>query len=111
MGVALNNQKRQATTLKEIQAFEKNKTWKIVDLLAGKSSVECKWVYTLKYNLDGTIQCYVGGRWVYDMDYFETFSPVAKSISVRVILSLAANLDWPLFFMNVKNAFVHGQEI
>ena len=113
VGVALKNQKRPATMLKEIQAFKKNKTWKIVDLLAGKRSVECKWVYTLKYNLDGRwyYSMLRWCRWVYNMDYFETFSPVEKSISVRVILSLAANLDWPLFLMNVKNAFIHGPEI
>ena len=42
------------------------------------------------------------------MDYDETFAPVAKINTIRVLLSLAANLDWPLKQFDVKNAFLHG---
>ncbi|XP_078169133.1 uncharacterized protein LOC144563490 [Carex rostrata] len=44
----------------------------------------------------------------YGVDFQETFSPVAKLNFVRVLLSLAANLDWPLHQFDVKNAFMHG---
>ena len=44
----------------------------------------------------------------YGLDYTETFSPVAKLNSIRIIISLAANHDWPLHQLDVKNTFLHG---
>ena len=44
----------------------------------------------------------------YDIDYPKTFTPVAKLNTVRVLLSLAANLDWPLQQLDVKNVFLNG---
>ena len=45
----------------------------------------------------------------YGIDYTYTFAPVAKINTVRVLLSLAANLDWPLQQFDVKDAFLHGE--
>ncbi|XP_058075568.1 uncharacterized mitochondrial protein AtMg00810-like [Magnolia sinica] len=45
---------------------------------------------------------------MYGVDYQEAFSPVAKLNTVSVLLSLAANLDWPLHQFDVKNAFLNG---
>jgi len=45
----------------------------------------------------------------YGVDYQETFASVAKLNNVRILLSLAANQDWPLLHIDVKNAFLHGE--
>lgn len=68
----------------------------------------------LKQNPDGSISrlkaplVAKGFTQTYGVDYTETFSLVAKLSSVHVIISLAANLDWPLHQLDVKNAFLHG---
>lgn len=68
----------------------------------------------MKYNADGTINRFKarlvanGFTQSYGVDYEETFAPVAKLNSIRVLLSLAANLDWPLHQLDIKNAFLNG---
>ena len=42
------------------------------------------------------------------MDYFETFLPVARLNSIRILFSIVINLSWPLFQLDVKNAFLDG---
>jgi Reverse transcriptase (RNA-dependent DNA polymerase) len=98
----------------EMNALEKNKTWDLVDLPKGKKSVGCKWVYSIKYNEKGIVERYKarlvekGYTQTYGIDFQETFSPVAKLNTIRVVLSCASNFDWPLHQMDVKNAFLHG---
>ena len=98
----------------EMEALEKNKTWEFVDLPAGKRPVGCKWVYTVKYRADETLERYKvrlvakGYTQTYGMDYLEIFAPIAKMNTVRVLLSLVAKHNLDLQQFDIRNAFLHG---
>jgi hypothetical protein len=111
---ALDDPKWAEAIQEEMEALQKNNTWRLIPLPEGKKTVGCKWVFSIKYKVDGSIDRYKarlvakGFTQTYGIDYTETFSPVAKLNTVRVLLSLAVNLDWPLLQLDVKNAFLHG---
>jgi Reverse transcriptase (RNA-dependent DNA polymerase) len=98
----------------ELEALEKNKTWKIMKLPSDKRSVGCKWVYKIKYNSDEIVERYKARliakdyTQTYGVDYQETFAPVAKMNTVRILLSIVINQSWTLYQLDVKNIFIQG---
>uniref|UniRef100_A0A2N9HB99 Integrase catalytic domain-containing protein n=1 Tax=Fagus sylvatica TaxID=28930 RepID=A0A2N9HB99_FAGSY len=101
----------------ELDALLKTGTWDLVDLPAGKSALGCKWVYKIKTRSGGTVDRYKarlvakGFTQEYGIDYEETFAPVARISSVRTLIAVSVSRHWPLFQMDVKNAFFNGELI
>jgi hypothetical protein len=97
----------------EYNALMNQNTWTLVPKHVGANVVTGKWIYRHKYNSDGTFAWYKA-RWVvrrftqHGIDYGETFSPVIKPATIRVILSIATSQAWPIHQLDVKNAFLHG---
>ncbi|RVX01548.1 Retrovirus-related Pol polyprotein from transposon RE1 [Vitis vinifera] len=111
--IAIRKGWRQAM-VDEMAALHSNGTWDLIVLPSGKSTVGCRWVYAVKVGLDGQVDhlkarlVAKGYTQVYGSDYGDTFSLVAKIASVRLLLSMAAMCSWPLYQLDIKNAFLHG---
>lgn len=79
-----------------ILLLEENRTWEIVPLPLGKMPIGCRWVYKVKYHSNDNVKIFKaqlvanGYNQQYGIDYLDTFSPVVKMVTVRIILSLAA---------------------
>lgn len=71
-------------------------------------------IYTIKFSLDGSVHIFkahlIAKRFsqTYDIDYFKTVSSVTHLNSIHISFSLAINLEWPIFLLDIKNTFLYG---
>ena len=98
----------------EMDSILSNHTWELVDLPSASKPIGCKWVFWKKYHTDGTLHSYKarlvakGFRQKEDIDYFDTYAPVARITSIRIIFALASIFNLHVHEMDVKTAFLNG---
>lgn len=101
----------------EIQAIEKNSTWKLVELPAGAKSTGVRWIYKTKLNEHGEVDKHKARLVVkgyaqrFGVDYTEVFAPVAHMDTVRLIIAIDASNNWGIYQLDVKSAFLQGELI
>ncbi len=111
---AVGNPKWDNAMDEETATLDANVTWELVALPKDKKAIGCKWVYNVKHNVDESVNRYKarlvakGYAQTYGIDYEETYSPVAKMTTIRVIIAMATTKGWSLHQMDVKNALFHG---
>jgi hypothetical protein len=100
---------------REINTLEEAGTWITVSRPRGKNIVSCKWVFRIKRKADGAIEKYkaclvvCGFTQKFGVNYFNTFSPVARLASFRVILAYAAHNDWDIDTFDFNGAYLNGE--
>lgn len=114
-GQAAKNQNWKEAMKREIEAVEKNGTWKLTQLPTGHKAIRLKWVFKIKRNTNGDIIKYkariVAKGYVQKegVDFDEIFAPVTRIETVRMLLALAANNGWEVHHLDVKTAFLNGE--
>ena len=97
----------------EMRTLEKNDTWVLTELYAGKRALLNKWVFRIKTEPDCkrrfkarlVVKGYSQRKGI---DYVEIFSPIVKLTSIKILLSIFASENLHLEQMDVKTAFLHG---
>ena len=99
----------------ELNSLIKARTWRYVQMPSAANLVGCKWIFKIKRDKNGNTTKYKarlvarGFTQVYGIDYAETYAPVARYSSIRLIIALAAHYNWELHQMDVKTAYLNGE--
>ncbi|GAU35295.1 hypothetical protein TSUD_54540 [Trifolium subterraneum] len=97
----------------EYKALVDNHTWSLVPLPPHRKAIGCKWIFRVKENPDGSINKYKarlvakGFLQTPGFDFNETFSPVIKPVTIRLILTLAVTYKWSVQQIDINNAFLN----
>ena len=109
-----DSHKWKAAIAKELDAHDLNHTWHFTPLPSKRRAIGCRWVFTIKDNDPSKPPIYKarlvaqGFRQVHGLDYSETFSPVIRYESIRLLFAIAAQFDLAIHQMDVTTAFLNG---
>jgi hypothetical protein len=99
----------------EMDSILSNETWELIDQSYGCKHVGCKWMFKKKLRPDGTIDKYKARLVAKDYtqkegdDFFDTYSPVIRLTTIRVLLSLAVSHGLLVHQMDVKTTFLNRE--
>ena len=99
----------------EVESILQNHTWELVDLPPGSKPIGCKWIFKRKLKADGSVDKYKarlvakGYRQKEGLDYFDTYSPVSRITSIRMLIVIASLNNMEIHQMDVKTAFLNGE--
>ena len=109
------SKKWKAAMKEELIMIENRKTWELVDITQNRKVIRVvKWVYKTKLNADGTINKYKarlvvkGFAHIPGVDSSNTFAPLARLDVIRLLLAIAAQMNWRVHQLDVKSAFLNG---
>ena len=98
----------------ELDSINKLGTYRMVQLPRGRKAIGCKWVFKVKWNPNGTVERYKarlvaqGFTQRKGTDFQETFAPVARMTSQRLVIAIAATEGLNLYTIDVQNAYLNG---
>ncbi|CAL5401670.1 unnamed protein product [Camellia sinensis] len=111
---AKNDQKWIEAMKEEMRMKEKNHTWELMEKPQNRKIIGVKWVFSTKLNANGSINKYKarlvvkGYAQIYGVDFSETFAPVARLDTIRLLLAIAAQKCWKIYQLDVKSAVLNG---
>ena len=112
--LALQKDEWKQAMIFEFEALQRNNTWSLVPLPEGRIPIGCRWVYTVKENPNDSVEKYKtrlvakGFHQQARFDFNETFSPVVKPTTIKIVLTIPLSRGWNVRQLDINNVFLNG---